>query len=147
MVLVGLCLVGLGFEIGRLHDSTTTTTTSTTQAPQSNAGVKWWDGVKSQVEEIASSESKAYTQWDIFCTPGFSQRDCSQALPYLTPLNSACTSFNPSASGATKKELYAMNKLEGACDVNWLSPTSLGESEFTSVMLLTANLESIGIST
>jgi hypothetical protein len=142
MVLVGLCLLGLGFEIGRSHDSTTTTT----QALQSGAGVKWWDGVKSQVEEIVNSETSAYTEWDIFCTPGFSQSDCSQALPYLTPLNSACTSFNPNTSGATKQEIHAMNQLEGACDATWLSPTSLGESEFTSVWLLATNLESIGSS-
>jgi hypothetical protein len=142
MVLVGICLVGLGFEIGRSHDTTSTSTT--THVPQSHAGAKWWDGVRSQVEGINRTETIAFSQWDVFCTPGFSQSDCSKALPYLTSLNSACTSFNPGTSGATKQEVYAMNQLEGACDVTWLSPTSLGESEFASVLLLTANLESIG---
>jgi hypothetical protein len=142
MVLAGLCLLGLGFEIGRSHVATTTTT----QAAQSDAGLKWWSGVKSQVEKIASSEPNAYTQWDAFCTPGFSQSDCSKALPYLTALNSACTSFNPSTTGATKQEIHSMNQLKQACGVAWMSPTRLGESEFGSVLLLAASLELVGSS-
>jgi hypothetical protein len=141
MVLVGLCLVGLGFELGRSHDAVGTTTTTTAQAPQSGSGLKWWNGVKSQVQQIANAETNAYTEWDVFCTPGFNQSDCSQALPYLTPLNGACASFNPSTSGATKDEVKALNELEAACEVEWLAPTRLGQSEFDAVMDSAANLE------
>lgn len=147
MVLVGLCLVGLGFEFGRTHGSTTTTTTTTTTtpSPQSGGGAKWWNGVESQVNYISSAETSAYKEWFGLCFPNGGSY-CSQALPSLTRLNNACSSFNPRTTGATKREIYAMNQLEGACDVTWLSPTSLGESEFTSVMDLAANMEIIGSS-
>ena len=146
MVLVGLCLLGLGFEFGRSHGSatTTTTTTITTQAPQSEVGAKWWSGVESQVDYISSAETSAYTEWFGLCFPDGSGSYCSQALPSLTRLNNACSSFNPSTTGATKQEIYAMNQLEGACDVYWLEPTNLDTQVFTSVSLLASNLASIG---
>lgn len=144
MVLVGLCLIGLGFEIGRSHVSTTaTSTTTTTQAPQSHAGARWWSGVESQVDYISSAETSAYTEWYGLCFPGGGSY-CSQSLPSLTRLNDACSSFNPGTTGATKQEIYAMNQLEGACDVYWLEPTNLDTEVFASVSLLASNLESIG---
>ena len=147
MMLVGLCLVGLGFEFGRSRGSTatTTTTTITTPAPESVGGAKWWSGVKSQVDYISSAETSAYTEWYGLCFPEGGSY-CSQAVPSLTRLNDACSSFNPNSTDATKQEINAMNGLEGACDVDWLKPTNLDSQVFNSVSASASNLELIGSS-
>jgi hypothetical protein len=140
MVLVGPCLVGLGFEIGRSHDSTATTATTLTKTPPSNAGVKWWTEVKSQVEGIADAEAAAYSEWHILCQPDLNESECPDTLRYLTSLNSDCHAFNPGTLGATTDEVKALNELEAACEVDWLKPAGLSDSAFAAVELATANL-------
>jgi len=144
-VFVGLLLVGLGFYIGRSKGQVTTTPTTVEQSPSQNSA--WWNQVKAQVIAIYNDGSQAYTEWSVFCTPGFSYVDCHEAVPYLKVLNQDCNGFNPSSLGATQDEVLGSNRLEATCEVSWLTPESLGKWEFDQLKAAALHLEVVGVAT